>query len=267
MGSVWRSQRDFRDHALHEYDTGDAANARRMMGIMNSSVIIPSDGEALVYFHIADNIGHPLAREYLRTLDALVRDAKWLGPRISQEAAEKAKYWFPPYEFYPMGDAASGVPHTDECTIGFERERALALVGIGVPFHAVQQGLWFLGLTGRGGRAEVKAIARFQATLGDAPNGHIEPFQVVRLIQTAAVRGDAVLAEHAGRDVRQGRRRPPQLCARRVLVQQGRRPALCRRALSSGRALQGGSRRHPPGSFKGERLFHGVGGRGLPADA
>jgi TPR repeat protein len=27
--------------------------------------------------------------------------------------------------------------------------------------------------------------------LGDAPNGHLEPLQVVRLIQTAAIRGDA----------------------------------------------------------------------------
>lgn len=199
LSGVWHSQRDFRDRALHEYDTGDAANARRMMGISNSSVIVPSDGEALVYFHIADNMGHPLAREYLRSLDASVRAAKWLGPRISQEAVEKAKYWFPPYEFYPTGDAASGVPHTDECTMGIDRQRALAVVDAAVPFRAVQQALWFLGLTstpssrwGNGpGPIEFKAIARFQATLGDAPNGHLEPLQVVRLIQTAAIRGDA----------------------------------------------------------------------------
>ena len=153
LSSVWNSQRDFRDRSLHEYDTGDAAAARRMMGISNSSVIVPSDGEALVYFHIADNMGHPLAREYLRSLDQAVRNARWLGPRISQESAEKAKYWFPPYEFYPMGDSASGVPHTDECGMSFERERALALVGPAIPFRAVQQALWFLGL--KIGRAHV----------------------------------------------------------------------------------------------------------------
>ena len=197
LSGVWGSQRDFRDRALHEYDTGDAAAARRMMGISNSSVIVPSDGEALVYFHIADNMGHPLAREYLRSLDQAVRNARWLGPRISQESAEKAKYWFPPYEFYPMGDADSGVPHTDECSMSFERQRALALVPVAVPFRAVQQALWFLGLTGAprwataAGPVEFKAIARFQATLGDAPNGHLEPLQAVRLIQTAAIRGDA----------------------------------------------------------------------------
>jgi hypothetical protein len=197
LTGVWHSQRDFRDRSLHEYDTGDALAARRMMGISNSSVIVPSDGEALVYFHIADNMGHPLAREYLRSLDAAVRQARWLGPRISQEAAEKAKYWFPPYEFYPMGDNASGVPHTDECTMSYERQRALSIVEVGVPFRAVQQALWFLGLTGAPRWAtaatpiELRAIARFQATQGDQPNGHIEPLEVVRLIQTAAIRGDA----------------------------------------------------------------------------
>lgn len=197
LSAVWHSQRDFRERALHEYDTGDAAAARRMMGISTSSVIVPSDGEALVYFHIADNMGHPLAREYLRSLDAAVKAARWLGPRISQEAADKAKYWFPPYEFYPMGDTASGVPHTDECTMGFERQRALALVDVGIPFHAVQQALWFLGLTSSprwglaAGPYEFRAIARFQATLGDAPSGRLDPLQTVRLIQTAAIRGDA----------------------------------------------------------------------------
>jgi uncharacterized protein len=197
LSAVWHSQRDFRDRALHEYDTGDALAARRMMGISNSSVIVPSDGEALVYFHIADNMGHPLAREYLRSLDAAVRSARWLGPRISQEAAEKAKYWFPPYEFYPMGDNASGVPHTDECTMSFDRQHALAVVEIGLPFRAVQQALWFMGLTGAPRWAvaatpiEIRAIARFQATLGDPPNGHLEPLEAVRLIQTAAIRGDA----------------------------------------------------------------------------
>ncbi len=199
LSGVWHSQRDFRERALHEYDTGDAVNARHMMGISTSSVIVPSDGEALVYFHIADNMGHPIAREYLRSLDAAVRAARWLGPRISQESAEKAKYWFPPYEFYPLGDTASGVPHTDECTTGFDRDRALALVDVAVPLRAVQQALWFLGLNSTpsarwgvtAGPAEFRAIARFQGTRGDVPSGHLERLQIVRLIQTAAIRGDA----------------------------------------------------------------------------
>ena len=195
MGDVWHSERSFHDRAWREYNYGDAVAARRMMGIPSSSVIIPNDGEALMYFHIADNMGHPLAREYLRGLDAAVRGARGLGPRISTEAAEKAKYWVPLYEFYPPGDTASGVPHTDECRIGFDRERSLTLVNAAVPPHDVQQALWFLGWTttpfARWGGGDLKAVARFQATIGDDPNGHLTPLEVVRLIQTAAQRGDA----------------------------------------------------------------------------
>ena len=195
MGDMWHSERSFHDRAWHEYNYGDAAAARRMMGIPTSSVIVPNDGEALMYFHIADNIGHPLAREYLRGLDAAVRNARGLGPRISSEAAEKAKYWVPQYEFYPPGDTASGVPHTDECRIGFDRQLSLALVGPTVPPHDVQQALWFLGWTttpfARWGGGDPKAVARFQATIGDDPTGHLTPLQTVRLIQTAAQRGDA----------------------------------------------------------------------------
>jgi TPR repeat protein len=195
LSGVWRSERDFRDRSLHEYDIGDSAAARRMMGISYSSVVVPSDGEALTYFHIADNMGHPMAREYLRSLDAAVRSARWLGPRISQEAADKAKYWFPPYEFYPLGDTASGVPYTDECVQSFDRERALATVPIAVPPRAIEQALGFLGMNGgpayRPGPTEFKSVARFQATLGDPPDGRFQPLQIVRLVQIAALRGDA----------------------------------------------------------------------------
>jgi hypothetical protein len=195
MGDEWHSERTFHDRAWREFNYGDPAAARRMMGIATSSVIVPNDGEALMYFHIADNMGHPLAREYLRGLDAAVRGARGLGPRISGEAAEKAKYWVPFYEFYPPGDTASGVPHTDECRIGFDRERTLALVNAAVPPNNVQQALWFLGWTrtpfARWGGGDGKAVARFQATIGDDPTGHLTPLEVVRLIQTAAQRGDA----------------------------------------------------------------------------
>jgi hypothetical protein len=199
LADVSRSEHSFRDHARQEFEYGDAAAARRMMGIPTSSVIVPNDGEALVYFHIADNMGHPLAHEYLRGLDQEVRAAHGLGPRISQEAAEKAKYWFPPFEFYPTGDTASGVPYTDECYIGLDRQRSLALVSGAVPLHDMQEALWFLGFSKTpfarwaavAGDSEFKAMARFQATIGDEPTGHLSPIELVHLIQTAAQRGDA----------------------------------------------------------------------------
>ncbi len=195
----WHGHHAFYTRARREFETGDAVSARRMLGIDSSSVIVPNDGEALMYFHIADNMGHPLAREYLRGLDQTVRSARGLGPRIALEAGERAHYWFPPFEYYPTGDTASGIPHSDECLMGLDRQRALLLVQGVIPPHDVQQALWFLGWsttpfahwTALSGSAEFKAIARFQATLGDDATGHLTPLQIVRLIQTAAERGDA----------------------------------------------------------------------------
>jgi TPR repeat protein len=199
LGGVWSSEHHFRDDAWGEFENGDAAAARRQMGIATDSVIVPNDGEALTYFHIADNMGHPLAREYLKGLDYNVRSSRWLGPRVAAEAAEKAQYWAPPFEFYPAGDNASGVPYTDECHIGLDRERALSLAQAGIPPRDVQQALWFLGWSSVpfarwaavNGGSEFKAIARFQATIGDDPTGRFTPLELVRLIQTAAQKGDA----------------------------------------------------------------------------
>jgi hypothetical protein len=199
LGGVWRSERQFHDSARSEFESGEAAEARRQMGIASDSVIVPNNGEALTYFHIADNMGHPLAREYLRGLDATVRGSKWLGPRVSAEAADNARYWSPPFEFYPAGDNASGVPYTDECHVSLDRQRALAVAEAGIPPRDAQQALWFLGWStvpfarwaAVNGNSEYKAIARFQATIGDEPNGRLTPPEIVRLIQTAAQRGDA----------------------------------------------------------------------------
>ena len=199
MTDAWHWQHEFYERSRREFETGDALAARRMLGIEASSVVVPNDGEALMYYHIADNMGHPLAREFLRGLDQAVRSARGLGPRIALEAAERAHYWFPPFEYYPTGDTASGVPHSDECEIGLDRQRALLLVQGVVPLHDIQQALWFLGWSATpfahwsslAGPAEFKAVARFQATLGDDATGHLSPLQTVRLIQTAAERGDA----------------------------------------------------------------------------
>ncbi len=199
LRSVSQSQHSFHDQAWGEYDHGDAADARRRMGVATSSVIVPNDGEALMYFHIAANMGHPLANEYLRGLDADVRGSRWLGPRISQEAADKARTWFSPYEFYPLGDLDSGVPYTDECYINLDRQRALALVSPGVPAGAAGQALWFLGwsttpasrVVARPGPLDVRSVQRFQAAIGHEPNGHLSNAETVLLIQMAAQKGDA----------------------------------------------------------------------------
>ena len=196
LGALWHAQRDFRDRTLHEFDTGDAAAVRRMMGIPANSVIVPNDAEALLYFHIADNLGHPLAREYLRSLEAAVRSTRGFGPRIAQEAADRAHYWFPAYEFYPLGESASRVRYSDECTIDTQRQRALALVDMALPPRAVQQAVSFLGLgptppRWTGGTGEFRPVSHLQASRV-VSGRHLSPLQMVRLIQMAALRGDAV---------------------------------------------------------------------------
>lgn len=199
LGDVWSSEHRFRDNAWGEFENGDAATARRQMGIASDSVIVENNGEALTYYHIADNMGDPLAREYLKGLDYNVRASRWLGPRVATEAADKAQYWSPPFEFYPPDGNASGVPYTDECHLGMDRQRALALAQVGIPPHDVQQSLWFLGWSSvpfarwaaSNVGSEYKAIARFQATLGDEPTGKFTPLEIVRVIQTAAQKGDA----------------------------------------------------------------------------
>lgn len=196
MSEMSRAIYGFHDRAEREFDYGDAAYARNMMGINSPSVIVPNDGEALTYFHVADNLGHPLAHEYLRGLDRNVRAAGALGTRIADDAALKAHYWFAPYEFYPPGDNASGVPYTDECYISFDRQRALDLVDAALPAHAVQQALWFLGwstlpVSRWAGPGAPRDIGRYQQTLGHGATGRLTAMEAVRLIQTAALRGDA----------------------------------------------------------------------------
>lgn len=185
--SEWsRSYDSFRDRSEREFEYGQEAQARQMMGVQSTSVIVKNDGEALTYFHIADNMGHPLAKEYLRGLDRGVRRARPLGDRIADEAAQKARYWTAPYEFYPAGNNSSGVPYTDECYINLDRQRALILAATQLPARGVERALQFLGWT-----PNAAGISRYQATLVEAPTGKLTASQSVRAIQTAAMRGDA----------------------------------------------------------------------------
>ena len=186
LSDMARSYDSFRDRSEHEFDYGQEAQARQMMGVESSSVIVRNDGEALTYFHVADNMGHPLAREYLRGLDRGVRRARPLGDRIADDAATKARYWSAPFEFYPAGNNASGVPYTDECYANLDRQRALVLAATQLPAHAVEHALQFLGWT-----PTTQGVQRFQASLVDAPTGRLTAAESVRAIQTAAIRGDA----------------------------------------------------------------------------
>ncbi len=148
------------------------------------SVMAPNDSDALVYFHIADAMGNPLGRGYLNTIENYMRGS-YFGARIVEKQAKSFHYWFPPFEFYPTGISASGVPLTDECVPTLERQRALAMAAA-IPPDAVRHALYFLGFKGP------QAVIQYQASLPDESTGRLTGTQLVRAVQNAAVNGDAV---------------------------------------------------------------------------
>ncbi|MBV8976446.1 MAG: sel1 repeat family protein [Alphaproteobacteria bacterium] len=186
MSDMAHSYESFRDRSEREFISGPEAQARRAMGVLTASVVLRNDGDALTFFHIADAMGHPLAREYLKGLEGAVRHMRPLGPRIADAAIDKARSWSPPFEFYPPGDSPSGVPYTDECPMTLERQRALVLAERELPPRAAEHALLFLGWAGG-----PRGVQRFQQTLAETPNGRLSAPQAVRAIQTAAIRGDA----------------------------------------------------------------------------
>jgi TPR repeat protein len=118
---------------------------------------------------------------------------------VSQEANEKARYWAPPYEYYPPGENDSGVPYTDECYINLDRQAALAKVSVALPAGATSQALWFLGwsttprpgVVARPGPFDVRAVQRFQAAVGHDPSGRLNNAEAVLAVEMAARKGDA----------------------------------------------------------------------------
>jgi TPR repeat protein len=162
---------------------GDRGGYRSGPGPSTPSVMIPNDSEALTYFHVADAMGSPMGRPYLNTLESYLRSTP-LGTRIVEKQAKAFHYWFAPYEFYPTGTSAGGVPLTDECVPTLERQRALAMAGA-IPREVIGHALFFLGFKGP------QAVVQFQASLPDGATGQLTATQLVRAIQMAAVDGDA----------------------------------------------------------------------------
>lgn len=167
------------------------------------SVIVRNDEEALMYFDIAANLGHPLAKDYIASHEAEMSSLVGDMTRIEAEATARARVWMPPFEFYP-GATAGGVPHTDESLPSMAQRAALARVGE-IPFWAVEDALAFRGLL-RGQRGAwrvppavvAQAIRKFQSALNFEPTGFLAPHEGVRLIQMSAVDGDAEMQNRLG---------------------------------------------------------------------
>ena len=166
------------------------------------SVFVSNEAEALTYFQRADILGHPLAGSYTNALRYSLSSYNSDGKKIIADAEKRARYWAPPYEFY-QGATAGGLPHSDESLPSLEQRIALGRVGE-IPAIAIAKALDFRRYTknGRGCGASPACyrapILQFQNALGYEPTGVLTPPQVVRLIQMAAVDGDARAQDRLG---------------------------------------------------------------------
>ena len=159
-----------------------------------SSVFSRNDAEGLTYFLIAASKGNPLAASYVSALRNAIRYANTDSARIIADAEKRAKYWMPPFEYYP-GITPGGLVHSDESLPSLEQRIALGRVDE-IPFPAVRDALAFRGLLKRRGCGPPPAcfklaVTAFQKALDYEPTGFLIPPQTVRLIQMTAVDGYA----------------------------------------------------------------------------
>lgn len=175
------------------------------LGVTDSpipSVFVTNDAEALTYFQIAATLGHPLANSYVTSQRNAIRYSSPDAARIIADAEKRARFWSPPFEYYP-GATAGGMPHSDESLPSLEQRIALSRIRE-LPYNAVLEALDFRGYAKRSkacGPPPVcfrKGVLQFQAAMGFEPTGVLTASQTVRLIQMAAVDGDAIAQDRLG---------------------------------------------------------------------
>lgn len=166
------------------------------------SVFEVSDVEALTYFQVAQALGHPLAAPYGANTRSAIRYYTPDAARLIAEAEKRARFWTAPYEYYP-GITAKGKLHSDEAAAALDGRLALKRVRE-IPLTAVTGALAFRGYAVGGktcGPPPVcfaRAVQRFQTALDFEPTGMLTAGQTVRLIQMAAVDGDANAQDRLG---------------------------------------------------------------------
>jgi TPR repeat protein len=167
-----------------------------------SSVFVTNDAEALTYFLIAQRLGHPLATPYVNTERGAIRYYNADPGRIIADSEKRARFWNAPYEYYP-GATAKGELHSDESLQAFEQRMALRRVRE-IPLSSIVEALDFRGyrmnprLCGPPPVCMGRAVSQFQTALNWEPTGFLTPIQTVRLIQMAAVDGDAIAQDRLG---------------------------------------------------------------------
>lgn len=167
-----------------------------------SSVFLTNDAEALTYFLVAQNLGHPIAGAYVTNQRAAIRYNNADPAHIIADAEKRARFWDAPYEYYP-GVTAKGELHSDESLPSYEQRAALRRIRE-IPFTALVEALDFRGykmhphLCGAPPVCFGHAVAQFQTALNWEPTGFLNQIQTVRLIQMAAVDGDAIAQDRLG---------------------------------------------------------------------
>lgn len=167
-----------------------------------SSVFVTNDAEALTYFLIAQSFGHPLAGPYVSNERSAIRYYNADAGRIIADSEKRARFWNAPYEYYP-GATAKGELHSDESLPSFEQRMALRRVRE-IPLTSIVEALDFRGyrmnprLCGPPPVCLNRAVTQFQTALNWEPTGWLSPIQTVRLIQMAAVDGDAIAQDRLG---------------------------------------------------------------------
>jgi len=167
-----------------------------------STVFEANDAEALTYFQIAAALGHPLAAPYVASERSAIKYYSPDASRVIADAERRARYWTAPYEYYP-GITAKGKLHSDESEPTLDERLALKRVRE-LPLPALLEALDFRGYSVRGRTCGPpplclrKAVEQFQNALDMEPTGFLTPDQMVRLIQMAAVDGDAIAQDRLG---------------------------------------------------------------------
>ena len=167
-----------------------------------ASVFVGNDAEALTYFLIAQNLGHPLAATYAANERSAIKYFNADAGRIVGDAEKRARFWMAPYEYYP-GATAKGELHSDESLPSFEQRMALRRIRE-LPLPALVEALDFRGykmlprLCGPPPVCLHNASAAYQTAMNWEPTGYLSPIQTVRLIQMAAVDGDAIAQDRLG---------------------------------------------------------------------
>ncbi len=152
---------------------------------------LPSNAtEALLFYSLAEDMGHPYAQTAKANLNDYLNDiSPSTAADILARAEENATSWLPPFEIYANGK------YSDECPESNHREHALRRV-----YHLrpkdIQHALKSLGyyhghVDNEFGSETRHAIEAFQRHYFGFPTGHLLPRELAALIRLCAASGDS----------------------------------------------------------------------------